>query len=340
MTTNKQFSYAGMTLTRGSTNYDAKHSWLVKNLIRNKSLGVLYGMPDSFKSFTTIDLACSIATGRKYHGEITQQGAVVYIAAEGQQGISRRIKAWERTNNLLTNDLWVLGSSMPLNTPKAQNDFIELIKQLEIAKKVKVELIVIDTLARCMEGDENSPSDMGKFVRACDFIRGATNSSILCVHHSGKDINKGARGSNALVASIDFEFKMKRIKGDIAVMLINTKQKDADTAPPITIQYKQVDLGITCEEGLPITSLANLSQHAPDTRNGISNIIDIINKHPLKSMTRHELNQALFPSTSKIQDSDRQKIKRALDTLIKKKLVTIEKKGVNSTKADIISIIH
>ena len=231
MTTN-QLSFGDITLTQGSSHFDQQQAWLIKGIIPQQSFGVLYGAPDTMKSFSAIDMACSVATGKEWDGKPTQQGIVLYLAAEGQQGLSRRIKAWELANHIEASNLWVLGSPLTVNDPKVQKKLIRTIKQLEDTQQNKVELVIIDTLARCIGGDENSPKDMGEFVRACDAIRCETETTIFCIHHSGKDVNKGARGSNVLVAAVDFEFKMRKMKESGLVKLINTKQKDADITPP------------------------------------------------------------------------------------------------------------
>lgn len=341
--TDTKISFGDITLTQGSNQFDQKQTWLLKGLISQHSFGVLYGPPDSLKSFTAIDLACSIATGKPWNDRSTKQGAVIYLASEGQQGFSRRAKAWELANKIEAKNLWVLGSNLTLSNIKEQRQLIGAIRHLEETQEIKVELLIIDTLARCMEGDENSPKDMSKFVSACDDIRFATGVSIMCIHHAGKDVNKGARGSNALIAAADYEFKMSKTKEKGLVKLTNTKQKDADIAPPITLRYEPIDLGITCDEGFPITSLVRLDNDIQNTQKAVHNngdILEIIMKSPLQSITRNELNQALYPSIDSIPANERQKVKRKLDKLVENQFVTIEKRGKNSSGTDLISIIH
>ena len=72
----------------------------------------------------------------------------------------------------------------------------------------RVALVVVDTLARAMTGNENPPDDMGKFVAACGRIREACEGHVLIVHHSGKDLAKGARGHSSLRAATDVELEV------------------------------------------------------------------------------------------------------------------------------------
>ena len=113
--------------------------------------------------------------------------------------------------------------------------------------------------------------------------------------------------------------------------------------PPIPLYFRPINLGIICDEGIPITSLVRLEHGTPKAQqdsksNG--NILEIIMQSPHQSMTRGELNKALFPSITSIPAGERQKVKRELDKLVENRFVTIDKKGKNSTNADLISIIH
>ena len=55
--------------------------------------------PLAIASFA-LDWALCIAAGATWHGQQTEPGAVVYIAAEGVTGLYRRIQAWTHARNL------------------------------------------------------------------------------------------------------------------------------------------------------------------------------------------------------------------------------------------------
>ena len=248
--------FGKLAFSRGSRGFDLNLPWLIKGIFPLMSFGVIYGPSGSFKSFLAIDLVCSIATGLPWNGKSVKKGAVLYIAGEGQIGISRRIKAWETANNMQANDIFILGHSLYVAEVHAQEAAIEAIQEIEKNTGLKVEMIVIDTLARSFTGDENTATDMAKFISGCDTIRAATDCSILCIHHSGRDEKKGARGSSALRAACDYEFQVKRNGKANLLTFSNTKQKDSDEAPDFSLELDTVDLGIICDEQLPVTSLA------------------------------------------------------------------------------------
>ena len=58
--------------------------WVIKSVIEQDNLVVLFGKPGDGKSFLAIDIAASVSTGTKWHGKTTVPGAVFYIAGEGQ----------------------------------------------------------------------------------------------------------------------------------------------------------------------------------------------------------------------------------------------------------------
>ncbi|TXI80661.1 MAG: hypothetical protein E6Q39_02265, partial [Crocinitomicaceae bacterium] len=61
--------------------------WLIHGFFESDSMSLLFGDPAAGKSFVAIDLAACIATGKDWHGHKTKQGAVIYIAGEGMNGI-------------------------------------------------------------------------------------------------------------------------------------------------------------------------------------------------------------------------------------------------------------
>jgi RecA-family ATPase len=77
----------------------------------------------------------------------------------------------------------------------------------EVAKLVRTvkavvgdaKLVVVDTVARVLPGaEENASKEMGLFVVACDAIRETCGVAVIGVHHSGKDEDRGMRGSSSL----------------------------------------------------------------------------------------------------------------------------------------------
>ncbi|WP_229652470.1 helicase RepA family protein [Vibrio parahaemolyticus] len=292
----KEF-FGNLAFTRGSEGFANIQEWLVKGMFSKRSFGVIYGKSGSRKSFITIDMSCAIASGSTWQNRRTQAGAVVYIAAEGQAGMAKRVKAWEIANKRKVKHLYILGNSMMMTTPSDRNELINSIREIEGKNKVKVQLIVLDTLARNFDGDENSSDAMGKFIHACDLVKDTINASILCVHHSGKDTSRGGRGSSALNAASDFEFQVTHDSKTGLTTLSNTKQKDAEEAPNLVFEFQPVDLGVKCEDGEPITSLALLTPATTkSSETGDNNpLLKALREVFGGSCTREDLRKHCFP---------------------------------------------
>ncbi|HAS6495510.1 TPA: AAA family ATPase [Vibrio parahaemolyticus] len=334
--------FGDFLFSRGSAGYDHQAQWLVKDYFPALSFGIIYGASGTLKSFQAIDIACHIATNKSWCAKEVEQGAVVYVAAEGQIGISKRIKAWELANGLSADKVFVLGNSLLLSEEATQEQIITAIQQLEDRENVKVQLLILDTLARCFSGDENSSRDMGAFIAGCDKVKAATSTSVLAVHHTGKDSSKGARGSSVLRAACDYEFHVKRNGQSKLLTFSNTKQKEGAEMPCLELEMETVDLGIVCDHQRPVTSLAR-KKEAVKKEGKIESkthpIVDALNNSFSGKATREQLRNLLHPEGN-MDNSQRQSFRRAIQALVEKGQITVEQQSAKASGTDTISVLH
>lgn len=171
--------------------------WLVDGLLTKHGFSVLYGEPGAGKSFLAIDMALSVAYGKAWHDNAVQRGAVLYIAGEGVGGLGKRIKAWQ-AHHKLTADVpfYVLPTAVRFREPDDVERLLRTIDHLD----TKFSAVFVDTVARALlGGDENSATDMGMFVDACEIVKRHCECAVVAIHHSGKDAARGMRGSTALL---------------------------------------------------------------------------------------------------------------------------------------------
>ncbi|EEX66292.1 helicase RepA family protein [Vibrio metoecus] len=338
--------FSGLKFTRGSHGYDKVQKWLVKGFIGSQTFGTFFGQSGSHKSFITIDMSCAIATGSPWQGRRTKAGTVVYVASEGQVTICRRVKAWEFANGKEAHELHIVDLNSNMSEPTARDSLIEAIHNIENTFGTKVELIVIDTLAGHFQGDENNSDAMGRFIKGCNLVIKETSATVLCVHHTGKDISKGGRGHSSLNAACDFEFKVVRDEKKGLTTLSNTKQKDAEKAPSLVFDFQPVDLKITCEDGEPITSLASLTlatikNNKSGTNDENNPVFKALREVFGGSCTREELRKHCFPQREGVAaNTTNQKFKRALTALAEQNLVSVHQKGETANRSDIISVVE
>ena len=217
--------------------------WLIQDIITADGFGITYGPPASLKSFLLIAWSLHIASGTPWLGHKVKQGGVLYVAGEGVRGMGRRVRAWLRHHSMDGVDLpfRLLPASVNLTDPEQLAKLIRTAIAAAAAEGTTIALVVIDTVARAIPGaDENSAQDMGRLVAAVEHIKAAVTCHVHGVHHSGKDPDRGARGSSALLGAVDTMVRVTR-DGDSLTVTVE-KQKDDEEAEPIALQIERVDL--------------------------------------------------------------------------------------------------
>jgi hypothetical protein len=215
--------------------------FLVDGLITDTGFTMMYGAPGTGKSFIAIDIALSVAHGIEWQGQEVKPGAVLYIAGEGIGGFSKRWKAWENHHGVKDEpDLYLLPTAVNF---REQEDIARLVATIEDIGQ-RFSLVIVDTVARAIAGaEENSSTDMGLFVAACDEIKALTGGALLAVHHAGKDSSRGARGSTALLGAVDTSLMVG--KSEDIVTLRTEKMKDAEPLDDINLSMLVVPASIS-----------------------------------------------------------------------------------------------
>ena len=223
--------------------------WIIKGVIPEADLGILYGASGDGKTFVMIDLAMAIARGVPWRGNKTRQGRVVYIAAEGGGGFRNRLLAYAQQHNVDLDDI-------PLGVIHATPSFLEKGDTKALIEAIKaggpVALIVTDTYAQVTPGaNENSAEDMGKALRNARTITNETGGMMMLIHHAGKDATKGARGWSGNHAAADAVLEVTRNGHQRA--LRTAKQKDGDDEAAWGFTLEKIQIGVD-EDGEPIDS--------------------------------------------------------------------------------------
>lgn len=239
----------------------------VEDLLCESGLSVVYGESNCGKTFFMTDLAFHVATGRRWRNRDVEKGGVIYVALEGGFGIRNRLAAL-RTHYAVGSENIPFGivpcSINMLDVNADTTPLIELINEAANNIDVPIRMVVIDTLARAMNGgNENAPEDMGKLIKSADRIREQTNSHVTFIHHSGKDTAKGARGHSSLRAATDTEIEITREpEADQSVARV-TKQRELEISGEFAFTLDRVVLGIN-RRGKEVTSCVVVEADAPE----------------------------------------------------------------------------
>jgi putative DNA primase/helicase len=217
-------------------------AWLVKGWLQQEALLMVHGPSGGGKTFLVLDMALRVASDKSdWHGHNVKNGNVVYLAGEGHHGLKGRIAGWKQHHGVNKLNFWVSKSGCDLNTPEGYLLALESIKSAGIVPS----LIIVDTLHRFLNGDENSSVDAKTMLDACSGIMGEFGCAVLLVHHTG--VSEGAkdraRGSSAWRGALDIE--------------ISVQPGNANKNEPMTIkQMKSKDAELSQEKNFSIESCA------------------------------------------------------------------------------------
>jgi KaiC/GvpD/RAD55 family RecA-like ATPase len=211
-------------LSRAQLRDRPKPTWLVEGHLQRKSLACLFGPSGIGKSVLALSLAACCATGKPWFGRTVQHGNVVYVAAEGDDDYDNRLAAWEAQyhGSRMIEHFSLIPQAIDLRSPAAAALVLAAVREVAAADPV---LVVIDTVARNMTGDENSTEHMSTFVRQADVLWRETGATVLLVHHTGKD-GTAERGNSALRAAATSMLRLVREEDTKVLKLSCDKQKN------------------------------------------------------------------------------------------------------------------
>lgn len=218
----------------------------VEGLLCRGDLSATFGASGAGKSFFVLNLALHVAYGWNWCGRAVDRCGVIYVAAEGANGVRQRVAAFKKHyRDKITGPMPFALAPTGLDLRSSDADVGKLIRDIQrLARRFDMPLgfVVVDTLARVMAGgNENAPDDMGAVVNNIGRIQQATRAHVMVVHHSGKDAERGMRGHSSLKGAVDTEIELKR-DGDTRCAKV-TKQKDLEEGDEFPFALLPVMLG-------------------------------------------------------------------------------------------------
>ena len=213
--------------------------WLVDRTIPSGGLVGLYAPPETYKSFVAIDLAMSVATGLPWQGRHVRPGYVIYIAAEGGIGITKRVDAWLRHHDVPPSAPNIAWLTETVSVNNDADDLEILFARIDQEIEACPSLIIIDTLARCFDGNENEQQDMGRFVAGVDRMRVEYGATVVIIHHTNVSGTR-ERGNTAFRGAADTMIVVRRNDETGTIQVECDKQKDAEHFEPMNLGIQLV----------------------------------------------------------------------------------------------------
>jgi AAA domain len=225
--------------------------YLVKGLLPDSGLAVIWGPPKCGKSFWATDIGLHIALDWEYRGRWVQQATVVYIALEGRHGFPARIQAFKQHHGVQSAPFHLI--TKPLDLVRKADVLIKSIEDQLGA--VKPGVVFLDTLNRSLVGSESKDEDMAAYIAAAGKIEEKFGCLVVIVHHCGIAGDR-PRGHTSLTGAVEVQLAVKKV-GDRQVMVTVELAKDMPEGTEIFSKLEPVDLG-TDPDGDRITSLVVL----------------------------------------------------------------------------------
>ena len=244
--------------------------WIIENVLPEGGFAALYGPPGSYKSFIALDIAEAVATGRQWMGnQVTNPGAVLYIAGEGHGGIGARIKAC-KINHQTQDGAEIYVIRYQLNLRSSADDFnllMESIDDLIERTGIELRLVQIDTLARAFGGgNENDSQDMGAFIHNAGRLQRKLDCALMVLHHSGKDHTKGLRGHSSLLGAVDTQLELQKLEQEVKQdgiagkgVITVSKQKDGQDNVKFGFEMILIDINQKLNNVLELSESMSLA---------------------------------------------------------------------------------
>jgi len=192
---------------------DDKEDWIVEPLLPARRLVALYSAPKVGKSLLMLEIAVAVARGSEVLGTTPDRARhVLYVDFENdpQNDIRERLTDMRYTPADLTHLHYLSYPTLAaLDTERGSQEL------LAAALHYQAEVIVIDTVSRSVDGDENENDTWLNFYRHTGKKLKQHEIALIRLDHSGKDETKGQRGGSAKVGDVDAVWRMSRVSDDV-----------------------------------------------------------------------------------------------------------------------------
>lgn len=196
--------------------------WLVEPFLAKGRAHALYAGAKSGKSLLLLEIAAALATGKPIlNQQPTPPLDILYIDYEmTASDVRDRLEAFGYSDkDDLTHLHYVLLPSISgLDTPEGAKAVMQAI----VATNSK--LVIVDTTARAVEGEENDADTMRAFYRWTGVNMKSLGVTWIRADHAGKDTAKGQRGTSAKNDDVDVVWRFTK-RSETSILLEATHRR-------------------------------------------------------------------------------------------------------------------
>lgn len=236
-------------------------TYVIKNFLPAKAEAWVLGMPGSGKTFLVTDMALHIANNLPWMGHKVKGGLVVYVGAENARSVERRFTGARDNKPEFKVDapLVLTPGPVDLKNDTSLEAIMRTVRAAETRHNQKCVLVVVDTLSRAGGGKEDT-EDFGACLRGCGRLKLELDTSVMLVHHLGKDPTRGGRGWSGINGGVDLEVLVTE-EQDLKVATV-TKARDGQDGERIGFSLESVNIGQDIDGDI-VTTCVVRSVNAP-----------------------------------------------------------------------------
>lgn len=220
--------------------------WLINRIIPAEGFTFIVGAEATGKSFYTLSLANSLVTGKPWLDkfEVNKKVNVLFIDKENSPRRKQARIAGLGMKEGIENIHWVMyPQNFQLSDPKEDDGLSKFAKMLsKEVDRLNIGLIILDSFADLMVGNENSAADVQQFFDAIRIL--FPDKSILVLHHENKPSqgvartsSQRVRGSTNITAQIVSGFRVFSIpKTSNEFVIEQFKAGDAEKLKPFKVE--------------------------------------------------------------------------------------------------------
>jgi len=213
--------------------------WAISPILAAGRISLMYSPGKTGKSLIAMEAAAALATGRPALAtdHTRPPTHVLYIDQEmTEEDWADRLRDMGYTaadEPLLAEYLHLaqLHAWPPMDTPaggKAVHDAV---------KKTGATVVIIDTASKVIAGEENSNDTQQQFYRSTLIPLKREGVAVLVLDHTGKDLEKGARGGSAKTDNIDLAFELiKRGRDTLTLRCTHARFRDDILEQPVVLR--------------------------------------------------------------------------------------------------------
>lgn len=169
---------------------------VISGILRQGRKMIITGASKAGKSFLLIELAFSIALGRRWLGHFCTRNKVLYINFElAEDSFVDRLREICSHMGVDRKDLKGMFDTLTLRgTAKQFKELMPGVKHK--VKKGNYKVVVLDPIYKTLLGDENDAKVVSEFCNALDNLSTATGCTVIFCHHHNKSASESTSAQN------------------------------------------------------------------------------------------------------------------------------------------------